>query len=264
MRAAGQDDRLRPPLQEGADQVLFARERIFGVAEQHLQSGGVKDLRHAANGVGEIRVVERGNEGGDEARAAGRKRPRCRVGNIADAPDDGQHPVPRLLGDGRIAFQGARNRHRRHPRHAGDRLHRDGARRGGRFLQLRPRSTRPSPACHGSHRIPAECHVIDNMKALARESAAIAAAERTPERRLDTDFPQSGSGRNSAPRNPGGEQASPNRSSISLLAAVGPALPRFCPAPGIDIPMAPPLRNRPCPGGGIGRRTGFRYQRCKP
>ena len=57
MDAAGQDDRLRPALQEGADQRLLAGERIFGVAEQHLEAGRVEPLRHAAHGVGEIGAV---------------------------------------------------------------------------------------------------------------------------------------------------------------------------------------------------------------
>ena len=102
---AGQDDRLRPPLQESADEVLFAVQRIFGVAEQHLQAGDVEDLGHAAHRVGEVRVVERGHERRDEARATGGEHSRRRVRHIAGLLHDLEDAVPRLPRDGASLFR---------------------------------------------------------------------------------------------------------------------------------------------------------------
>ncbi len=71
MHAAGQHDRPRGALQQGADQVLFAVKRIMGVAKQHLQPGALERARHAAHGVGEVGIVERRDQRRDEAGPAG-------------------------------------------------------------------------------------------------------------------------------------------------------------------------------------------------
>jgi len=66
MCASGQHDRLGPALQEGADEVLFARQGIFGVAEQHLQAGGRSVQLQLAGAADGDDVEEEGGCGEEE------------------------------------------------------------------------------------------------------------------------------------------------------------------------------------------------------
>ncbi|MNI20254.1 hypothetical protein D3C73_737280 [compost metagenome] len=70
MFPARQDDTFWPTPQHGFNQLFLALDRIIRVAEEQLHARLRKRIGNPACGVGEVRIVDRGDDCGDEAATA--------------------------------------------------------------------------------------------------------------------------------------------------------------------------------------------------
>ena len=107
MGAAGQNDAFRPPTEHRFDQLFFLFDCIVGVAEQKLQPCTFKLVGNAASGVGEVGIVDRRDDSGDEPRLARGQAAGRLVEHVAEVVDRDHDLFPRRLGNPAALFQGA-------------------------------------------------------------------------------------------------------------------------------------------------------------
>jgi hypothetical protein len=124
VRSTGQDDALRAPAQHRLDQLLLLLGRIVGIAEEQLQPGILKRIGDAACGVGKIRIVDRGHEGGDEAGSSRRKTAGRLVEHVTERIDSIHDALARLLRHACVLAKSTRNGHGGHADMFGDLCHR--------------------------------------------------------------------------------------------------------------------------------------------